>query len=198
MCTLKHMLTQEQLHILESKQWIAISFPDLWKHLAAAALDAFLKNDFKPATITGLDNQRAIRNDHTLWLNPSAPSSDDEEQFFNIINPIQSALKNYFRLPLKRYECHYAVYPPGHYYKVHSDQPETNNQRYFSFVYYLNDNWLPEHGGQIKGYTTEGKTLFEVLPCGGTLVLFQSHILHEVLPSTRQRLSLTGWMRTDE
>ncbi|MCO6705038.1 2OG-Fe(II) oxygenase, partial [Streptomyces sp. CHB9.2] len=36
----------------------------------------------------------------------------------------------------------------------------------------------------------------DVLPLGGSLVCFLSGQLpHEVLPATRERLSLTGWFR---
>ena len=37
---------------------------------------------------------------------------------------------------------------------------------------------------------------YDVVPSGGSLVVFLSgEVPHEVLPATRERLSLTGWFR---
>lgn len=37
---------------------------------------------------------------------------------------------------------------------------------------------------------------YDVLPTGGCLVVFMSgEVPHEVMPATRDRLSLTGWFR---
>ena len=52
-----------------------------------------------------------------------------------------------------------------------------------------------EHGGALRLYLAD-QTELDVLPSAGTLVLFISAELpHEVLPATRERLSLTGWFR---
>jgi SM-20-related protein len=64
-----------------------------------------------------------------------------------------------------------------------------------SAVVYLNDAWLPEHGGQLRMYLDESVE-HDVVPAGGCLVVFLSgEVPHEVLPATRDRLSLTGWFR---
>lgn len=64
-----------------------------------------------------------------------------------------------------------------------------------SLVLYLNDAWLPEQGGELRLYLDERRHQ-DVLPLGGSLVCFLSGQLpHEVLPATRERLSLTGWFR---
>ena len=42
----------------------------------------------------------------------------------------------------------------------------------------------------------DGDLDYDVLPVGGCLVVFLSgEIPHEVMPATRDRLSLTGWFR---
>ena len=47
----------------------------------------------------------------------------------------------------------------------------------------------------MRLYLADGREL-DVLPEAGTLVVFLSADLpHEVLPATRERLSLTGWLR---
>jgi len=64
-----------------------------------------------------------------------------------------------------------------------------------SCVLYLNDAWLPEHGGALRMHFDD-RSPVDVLPEAGTLVAFLSAQLdHEVLPATRPRLALTGWYR---
>ena len=49
--------------------------------------------------------------------------------------------------------------------------------------------------GCISGPDRRGRS-FDVLPRGGTLVVFLSdRFPHEVLPARRERLSLAGWFR---
>ena len=60
-------------------------------------------------------------------------------------------------------------------------------------ICYLNPDWKPEEGGQLRMYLEEAQ--LDTLPLAGRLVCFRSdQIEHEVLPATRERLSLTGWM----
>jgi SM-20-related protein len=59
---------------------------------------------------------------------------------------------------------------------------------------YLNENWALADGGALRIY--DGKRVRDVLPVAGTLVCFLSdRFEHEVLPATRERLSLSGWFR---
>ena len=62
---------------------------------------------------------------------------------------------------------------------------------------YLNaPGWPADAGGALLLHPLTGEPV-SVLPEGGTLVVFRSDDLpHEVLPATRQRLSIAGWMRT--
>jgi SM-20-related protein len=65
-------------------------------------------------------------------------------------------------------------------------------------VLYLNRDWTREEGGQLLIYTDPNEPSHheEILPLGGQLVTFLSaRFLHEVLPSRRDRVSLTGWFR---
>ena len=69
-------------------------------------------------------------------------------------------------------------------------------------ILYLNQNWLAEHGGELRLYLNHDDNLkstafIDVLPVTGRLVIFLSDIFyHEVLPATRDRMSLTGWFLT--
>ena len=79
------------------------------------------------------------------------------------------------------------------YYRRHLDQFKKDDHRKLSVICYLNEGWKEEHGGQLRIYRTDGP--LDILPVAGRLVCFRSDQLeHEVLPATRERLSLTGWI----
>jgi SM-20-related protein len=95
-------------------------------------------------------------------------------------------------------ELHYALYPPGARYTRHLDCFHGDTRRILTTILYLNPEWQTEDGGALRLWLdTEGRTQpVEILPSGGTLVLFQSaRFWHEVLPARRERLSITGWFR---
>ena len=85
------------------------------------------------------------------------------------------------------------IYPIGSFYKRHLDQFKKDDHRKLSVICYLNENWREDEGGQLRVYfPAETKDFF---PTAGRLVCFRSDLLeHEVLPATRERLSLTGWL----
>jgi SM-20-related protein len=102
-------------------------------------------------------------------------------------------------LGLTELESHFTIYPPGAFYRRHLDRFRGSEQRQISSILYLNQGWSHEHGGQLRLYLdeTDDAAYLDIEPAGGTLVLFLSdRFWHEVLPATRQRMSLTGWFRT--
>ena len=126
----------------------------------------------------------------------SAIANKLEDELLAEIQKITTELKNYFRLGLTDFEMQYAIYPVGHFYKKHTDQKNNNNQRFFSFVIYLNDDWTPELEGNLCGYSKSDELLFNILPQINKMILFKSDILHEVLPCFKERYSVAGWMRS--
>lgn len=53
---------------------------------------------------------------------------------------------------------------------------------------------MPEHGGALRLHLPQRQV--DIQPTGGSLVVFMSAgTEHEVLPASRDRLSLTGWFR---
>ena len=63
----------------------------------------------------------------------------------------------------------------------------------------MNRDWQPDDGGALVIYdpANEQRELQRIQPEFGTLVLFASERFpHEVLPTRRQRLSLTGWLKS--
>ena len=108
---------------------------------------------------------------------------------------LRQALNRGLYLGLEDFECHFALYPPGAFYQKHLDRFRDDDRRTVSAVLYLNDDWQPQDGGELRLYLPDGAER-EVPPLGGSLVLFlSSDFPHEVLPANRERLSLTGWFR---
>ena len=130
-------------------------------------------------------------------VTPSATASDAVDR--PTPSPDDAALREAMNrglfLGLEDFESHFALYPPGAFYLKHVDRFRDDDRRMVSAVVYLNDAWLPEHGGQLRMYLGEGVE-HDVVPTGGCLVVFLSgEVPHEVLPAIRDRLSLTGWFR---
>lgn len=137
--------------------------------------------------------REGIRGDSIQWLEAGQDAACD--RYLAAMDELRQALNRAFYLGLEDYESHFALYPPGAFYRKHVDRFRDDDRRSVSAVFYLNDDWRAEQGGALRLYPRDGGEL-DVLPAAGTLVLFMSAELpHEVLPATRERLSLTGWFR---
>lgn len=136
--------------------------------------------------------REAVRGDYIKWLDrEKAPAA--ARVYLNRLQDMIAYLNRALFLSLKDFEVHMTVYPVGSFYKRHLDQFKKNDHRKLSVICYLNEDWTDQHGGQLRVYTDNGS--FDVLPTAGTLVCFRSDLLeHEVLPATRERLSITGWI----
>ncbi|QJW88177.1 2OG-Fe(II) oxygenase [Spirosoma taeanense] len=151
----------------------------------------------------GIGNQHvtvehAIRGDEILWLD-EATATPEELAFLNRIGEFVDYVNRTCYLGLRDYEFHYALYPAGTFYKRHLDQFRSDSRRKLSVICYLNTDWQEADGGQLALFLPDGSSEREevVLPVGGRLVCFESGRLeHEVRPATRERLSLTGWLKT--
>ncbi len=144
--------------------------------------------------------EQAIRGDEIMWLN-EAGATAEETAFLSRIGEFMQYVNQTCYLGLRDCEFHYALYPTGTFYKRHLDRFRTDSRRKLSVICYLNPDWQPTDGGQLALYllNADGAERTEtILPLGGRLVCFESARLeHEVLPATRERLSLTGWLKTD-
>ena len=133
-----------------------------------------------------------IRGDIIQWIDPSTAPASIRLYFDHIDEVIRFVNQQLFQ-SLKEAEVHMTSYPIGTYYKRHLDQFKSDDHRKLSIICYLNANWKVVEGGQLRMYLPEGS--IDVLPIAGRLVCFRSdQIEHEVLPATRERLSLTGWI----
>ncbi|GAB3986957.1 2OG-Fe(II) oxygenase [Spirosoma daeguense] len=153
----------------------------------------------------GIGNQqtiveKAIRGDEILWLE-KATATPDEAVFLQRIDAFVEYVNQTCYLGLREFECHYALYPPGTFYKRHLDQFRSDSRRKLSVICYLNSDWQESDGGQLAVYlpkkNDQPEQQIRINPIAGRLVCFESAQLeHEVLPATRERLSITGWLKT--
>ena len=155
---------------------------------------------FREAAVGNKDNHRIrsdIRSDEILWLE-AAPGKGARQRCLARFEQLRLALNRQLQLGLFEFECHYARYLPGAFYRKHFDRFRGDARRILSSVLYLNDRWENGDGGELRLYLGNGENPdhVDVQPVGGTLVLFLSErFAHEVLPARRERLSLTGWFR---
>lgn len=134
-----------------------------------------------------------IRGDHIQWLAPGESAATD--RYLGLLDALRERLNRELFLGLEDYECHFALYPPGSFYRRHLDRFRDDDRRTVTTVFYLNDDWQAADGGALRIELADGREL-DVLPAAGTLVVFMSgDFPHEVLPAARERLSLTGWYR---
>ena len=159
---------------------------------------------FKKAAIGNRLNEtieKSIRGDVILWIDEST-SNEAEQLFFNKMNDLIRYLNTTCFLGILHKEFHYALYPIGTFYKRHIDTFQNDDRRKLSFVCYLNeDGWLPENGGELALYlnTSDASETIEksIYPLPGRVVIFESQIIeHEVKPVNKERLSITGWLKT--
>ena len=132
------------------------------------------------------------RGDYIRWLDKRSVAPE-LSVYIRRVEALMGFLNQALFLSLKDLEIHMTVYPVGTYYKRHLDQFKRDDHRKLSIICYLNENWEERNGGELRMYLPEG--VKEILPLAGRLVCFRSDVLeHEVLPATRERLSLTGWL----
>ena len=150
---------------------------------------------FKKAGIgnnKSLQIQETIRGDYIQWLDKTN-SPEAVRVYLSRLDELIQFINRTLFLSLKDIEVHMTVYPAGSFYKRHLDQFKQDDHRKLSVICYLNAEWKEEHGGQLRMYLSDRS--LDILPLAGRLVIFRSdQIEHEVLPSTRPRLSITGWM----
>jgi len=133
-----------------------------------------------------------IRGDYIQWIDKEK-CAPPISLYLNKLDELTQYINQTLFLSLKDYEVHMTVYPAGSFYKRHFDQFKADDHRKLSIICYLNPNWKEEEGGQLRIHVSQGAK--DILPIAGRLVCFRSdQIEHEVLPATRERLSLTGWM----
>ena len=158
------------------------------------SLRVFFDGPFRKAGI-GKEKKHvneAIRGDSIFWINKETAELPIKN-YLTRIDELKMSLNQNLYLSLKDFEAHLASYPPGSFYKRHLDQFKSDDHRRISVITYLNANWKEHQGGQLRMHVE--KQSLDFLPLAGRLICFRSdQIEHEVLPCTRERLSITGWL----
>jgi SM-20-related protein len=146
----------------------------------------------------GLQVNPEIRSDQILWLQ-SGLLSPEQESYQEKLDLLRLALNERFFLGLFDFEGHFALYSKGGFYKPHFDCHAGTNRRVMTVILYLNEEWKLGDGGELKLWTTVGEKSGDFVliePHMGTLLCFPSaDYWHEVLPTSKSRMSITGWFR---
>jgi SM-20-related protein len=135
-----------------------------------------------------------VRRDRICWLGDDNP----EVRFYLAwMEQLRLCLNRELFLGLFDYECHYAHYPKGAFYKTHLDAFRGSSNRRLTTILYLNPSWQVHDGGELLLYAASGEQILEtVQPKFGNMLIFLSEEFpHEVLPTNKSRYSLTGWFR---
>ena len=170
--------------------------PDLPSQLKDIAQN---QTDFKQAGISSsaqvhTDAQR--RRDKISWLDED---SSYQSEYLQFAQELQDTLNRELYLGINYYESHFAIYEEGDFYEKHLDAFKGSKNRVVTTVYYLNDNWNEEDGGELLIYNKKNTLITKVIPQTNTLVVFLSDKFpHEVLKAKAQRISIAGWFRIDK
>ena len=164
----------------------------------SASLLSFARDEkgFRDAGISSgsyLDKNR--RGDKILWMDEDGGV---QSKFLDFANGLKEHLNRELYIGISYYESHFAIYDRGDFYEKHLDSFKGSKNRVVTTVYYLNEEWSRNDGGELIVYDMDGKKLKEVTPKADTLVVFLSdRFPHEVLQSERKRYSIAGWFRID-
>jgi SM-20-related protein len=176
----------------ELKEFVS---PTVALNIRAEIEDIQKRNGLRQASIGKLDHKAvdtSQRGDFISWIDAYS-AAPNTKTYLDSISQLIQELNYHFFLGIRDYECHYAHYPPGTFYKKHVDRHKTGSPRRVSSVLYLNPNWTQEDGGELVVYTPS-EIPHRIEPNLGTLAIFLSELEHEVLVTQKDRMSITGWM----
>jgi len=149
------------------------------------------EKDFKRAGISAaldlhLDSNR--RRDKIHWLKED---NNTQSKFLNFTNGLKEYLNKELYLGILYYESHFAIYNEGDFYETHLDSFKNSKNRVVTTVYYLNNEWIEQDGGELVVYNEKNEFLTKVIPNANTLVVFLSDKFpHEVLATKKTRYSI--------
>lgn len=165
--------------------------------------------EFKKAGIGRQDEfqlNRDIRRDRIHWLNGE---TEAQATFLAWMDALRLGLNQRLFMGLFDYECHFARYGEGAFYKKHLDAFKSSQdsplpRRRLPSVLYLNRDWGRGDGGELLLYPPQDEDLLAetqpleiVAPVYGRLVFFLSdEFPHEVARALRERQSIAGWFRS--
>lgn len=141
--------------------------------------------------------QEGIRSDEVMWLEPETASAS-QKAYFTQLDQIKQQMNEQFFMGLNEFEGHFAIYNEGALYKKHLDAFRGQRSRVLTVVFYLNDDWASDDGGELRLYLDPNgeSEIRDIMPIAGRAVIFMAErFWHEVLPACRDRMSITGWFK---
>ena len=139
------------------------------------------------------DTNQQMRGDKIYWLD-KRNNNINEQKFLDKVEDFIEHLNQTCYTGINDYEFHYAVYGQGSAYKKHRDQFKNDNNRKFSLICYLNDDWVAADGGELVIYKHDKPQT--ISPTAQKAVFFKSDEMeHEVLLANKCRMSITGWLK---
>jgi SM-20-related protein len=136
------------------------------------------------------------RRDKTKWLDEDGST---QSAYLSFTKGLQEYLNSSLYLGLCYYEAHFALYEEGDFYEKHLDSFKNSKNRVVTTVFYLNEAWKEDDGGELIIYDKDDTVIAKVMPEANTLVVFLSEDFpHEVLQAKRKRHSIAGWFRVDK
>lgn len=169
---------------------------DVTQKLADECRRRYAEGTLAPAGVGRGEEQavrEGIRGDHIHWLEEGQAEVCDA--YLALMDELRQTLNRELFLGLEEFECHFALYPPGAFYQTHLDRFRDDDSRCVTAVVYLNPDWQPADGGELRMHLADGSSL-DIPPLAGNLLMFLSgDFPHEVLVTQTDRRSLTGWFR---
>ena len=139
------------IEAIHSKGYIIIDEVFMLKQLQTLIID-ITRTDrqmFRPAAIGREQGQQInafVRRDKILWLDAS---HNPVVFYLEWMEQLRLHINRELFLGLFDYECHYAHFPKGAFYKKHLDSFNGNSSRRLSSILYLNPAWQASDGGEL-------------------------------------------------
>jgi len=140
--------------------------------------------------------KKQVRGDCIFWFHET-DQVEEERMFLSKIKTLNGIFNRELFANIRDTETHFAIYPPGSFYRDHLDRFQSDFHRILTYICYLNREWGEQDGRELGPYILKGgqDSLIKIRPQGGGLVVFRSHLIeHEVFQTNLERTSITGWM----
>ncbi len=192
------MSKQDFSSLTETGLWIAPNFfpQEIIAEMLSAAQKKLQQKLLRPAGIgKAAEVQKSIRSDQIYWL--EWMEIRELYPFWQAMADLKTFLRQELFIAVQDFESHLACYPAAGFYQKHLDNPRRQSARFLTVLLYLNRDWQVEDGGILEIFSPDNdKKIAEVIPQGGTLVLFLSERFpHAVRLTQRERWSICGWWR---
>jgi Rps23 Pro-64 3,4-dihydroxylase Tpa1-like proline 4-hydroxylase len=201
--------------------------PAAYAHASPTVESRFLQiDDFLPPDVHRRLSDYAISREND-FVSTKVDSTDVNYRASSVLYQFpefEALFRERLRAQLPRFLEHFGLAPfeppqievqltahnDGNYYRVHNDNgsPQTAN-RQLTYVYYFNREPKAYSGGELRlydsrienNYYIRADSFRDVEPRNNSIVLFQSHCLHDVLPvrcPSRRfedgRFTVNGWL----